>query len=100
MVVGCPDNRYVVALVGERQRYRLRSRSDREVIREVEPGTVYVDRESGEEFQIVGNRRMSDPPPANVQTVSQMRVFAQSLLPAMIGECQHIRQGCVVERDR
>ena len=38
----------------ERQRYRLRARSDREVIREVEPGTVYVDRESGEEFQVVG----------------------------------------------
>ena len=36
------------------QLYRLRSRSDREVIREVEPGAVYVDRETGEEFQVVG----------------------------------------------
>ena len=40
--------------MGDRQRYRLRARSDREVIREVEPGTVYVDRETGEEFEIVG----------------------------------------------
>src|SRR3954452_11075867 len=36
------------------QLYRLRSRSDREVIREVEPGAVYVDRETGEEFSVVG----------------------------------------------
>ena len=36
------------------QRYRLRTRSDREVIREVEPGRVYVDRETGDEFEVVG----------------------------------------------
>jgi hypothetical protein len=36
------------------QRYRLRTRSDREVIRPVEPGRVYVDRETGEEFEVVG----------------------------------------------
>ena len=37
-----------------RQKYRLRARSDREVIAEVEPGMTYVDRESGEEFRVVG----------------------------------------------
>src|SRR3954452_14175809 len=36
------------------QLYRLRSRTDREIIREVEPGAVYVDRETGEEFSVVG----------------------------------------------
>jgi hypothetical protein len=36
------------------QPYRLRARSDREIIREVEPGTTYVDSETGEEFHIVG----------------------------------------------
>jgi hypothetical protein len=36
------------------QKYRLRARNDREVIREIEPGSVYVDRETGEEFQVVG----------------------------------------------
>jgi len=34
--------------VSSQQRYRLRTRSDREVIRDVEPGRVYVDRETGE----------------------------------------------------
>jgi hypothetical protein len=37
-----------------RQLYRLRSRSDREIVSEVEPGRVYVDRETGEEFEVVG----------------------------------------------
>ncbi len=40
--------------MGARQKYRLRARSDREVIREVDPGKVYVDRDSGEEFEVVG----------------------------------------------
>jgi hypothetical protein len=40
--------------VPERQLYRLRSSSDREIIREVEPGKVYMDRETGEDFEIVG----------------------------------------------
>ncbi len=29
-----------------RQKYRLRARSDREIVREVEPGVTYVDHES------------------------------------------------------
>jgi tRNA(Ile2) C34 agmatinyltransferase TiaS len=37
-----------------KQLYRLRSRNDREVIREVEPGVVYVDRDTGDEFTVVG----------------------------------------------
>ena len=36
-----------------RQKYRLRSRSDREIIREAEPGKRYVDRETGEELKVV-----------------------------------------------
>jgi hypothetical protein len=37
-----------------RQRYRLRApASGREAISEVEPGGVYVDRESGEEMRVV-----------------------------------------------
>ncbi|MEA2421627.1 MAG: hypothetical protein QOF55_726, partial [Thermoleophilaceae bacterium] len=43
------------------QLYRLRSRSDREIIREVEPGAVYVDRETGEEFTVVGKVLPSGP---------------------------------------
>jgi hypothetical protein len=38
----------------DRQRYRLRApASGREAISEVEPGGVYVDRESGEEMKVV-----------------------------------------------
>src|SRR3954465_5151053 len=47
------------------QLYRLRTRSDREVIREVEPGSVYVDRETGEEFEEVGKALPLAPPPSN-----------------------------------
>lgn len=37
------------------QRYRLREpKSGREIIREAEPGRVYVDKESGEPLEIVG----------------------------------------------
>jgi len=37
------------------QRYRLRSpATGDEIIREAEPGRVYVDRETGEELEIVG----------------------------------------------
>jgi hypothetical protein len=40
--------------VPRQQLYRLRTKSDREIIRPVEPGVVYVDRETGEEFSVVG----------------------------------------------
>ncbi|HWI08057.1 MAG TPA: hypothetical protein VNT54_11140 [Solirubrobacteraceae bacterium] len=37
------------------QRYRMRDpRTGREIIREAEPGRVYVDRDSGEPLEIVG----------------------------------------------
>jgi len=37
------------------QRYRMRSpATGREIIREAEPGRIYVDRETGEELEIVG----------------------------------------------
>jgi hypothetical protein len=37
------------------QRYRMRSpATGREIIREAEPGRVYVDHETGEELEIVG----------------------------------------------
>ena len=42
------------ALMNRRQVYRLRARAyGREAIAPVEPGTVYVDRETGEEMQPV-----------------------------------------------
>ena len=41
---------YPSAPMPGRQKYRLRARSDREIIREAEPGKRYVDRETGEEL--------------------------------------------------
>ena len=44
-----------VRAVSAAQRYRMRAtESGREIIREAEPGRVYVDRETGEPLEIVG----------------------------------------------
>ena len=52
--------------MGARQKSRLRARSDRELIREVEPGAVYVDRDSGEEFEVVGKLLPLAPSPSEL----------------------------------
>ena len=49
-----------------RQKYRLRARSDREIVREVEPGVTYVDAESGEEFEVVGAPLPLAPSPSDL----------------------------------
>ena len=51
---GCWRRSLMFRAMPARQKYRLRARSDREVIREVEPGMTYVDKESGEPFEVVG----------------------------------------------
>ena len=48
------SRRYCSAPMPARQKYRLRARSDREIVREVEPGVTYVDADTGEEFEVVG----------------------------------------------
>lgn len=76
-----------------RQRYRLRTRSDREVIREVEPGAVYVDRESGEEFQIVGKVLPLAPSPSSLPwSVENLRICGcslEQLAPKDLNDCPH-----------
>src|ERR671916_2940582 len=67
-------------LMPEKQLYRLRSRSDRELIREVEPGKVYVDRETGEEFEIVGRVLPLAPSPSSLPwSVENLRLCGCSL---------------------
>jgi hypothetical protein len=77
--------------VSERQLYRLRSRSDREVIREVEPGTVYVDRETGEEFEVVGKVTPLAPSPGNLPwAVENLRMCGcslEQLAPKDVNDC-------------
>ena len=66
--------------MGARQKYRLRARSDREVIREVEPGKVYVNRETGEEFEVVGKLLPLAPSPSELPwTVDNLRLCGCSL---------------------
>jgi hypothetical protein len=77
--------------VSEHQRYRLRTRSDREVIREVGPGRVYVDRESGEEFDVVGKVLPLAPSPSNLPwAVENLRLCGcslEQLTPKDVNDC-------------
>ena len=79
--------------MAERQLYRLRSRSDREVIREVAPGEVYVDRETGEEFEVVGRVLPLAPSPSNLPwAVENLRLCGCSLdqlTPKDVNDCVH-----------
>ena len=79
--------------MSERQRYRLRSSSDREVIREVEPGRVYVDRETGEEFEVVGRVLPLAPSPSDLPwAVENLRLCGcslEQLLQKDLNDCPH-----------
>jgi hypothetical protein len=76
-----------------RQRYRLRSSADREVIREIEPGTTYVDRETGEEFEVVGKLLPLAPSPSDLPwTVENLRLCGcslEQLTPKDLNDCPH-----------
>ena len=73
------------------QRYRLRTRSDREIIREVEPGRVYVDRESGEEFEVVGKVLPLAPSasdlPWSVENLRLCGCSLEQLTPKDVNDC-------------
>ena len=79
--------------MNDRQRYRLRGRSGREVIREVEPGAVYVDRETGEELEVVGKVLPLAPSPSNLPwAVENLRICGcslEQLVPKDLNDCQH-----------
>jgi hypothetical protein len=79
--------------VSEHQKYRLRTRSDREVIREVDPGTVYVDRETGEEFEVVGKVLPLAPSPSSLPwAVENLRLCGcslEQLTPKDVNDCIH-----------
>jgi hypothetical protein len=76
-----------------RQKYRLRARSDREIVREVEPGATYVDHESGEEFQVVGAPLPLAPSPSNLPyAVENLRLCGCSLEQLVqndLNDCPH-----------
>ena len=76
-----------------RQRYRLRARSDREVIRELEPGKVYVDGETGEAFEVVGKVLPLAPSPNHLPyAVENLRLCGCSLgqlVQKDLNDCPH-----------
>jgi hypothetical protein len=79
--------------VSEHQLYRLRARNDREVIRAVEPGTVYVDRETGEEFEVVGKVLPLAPSKSNLPySIENLRLCGcslEQLLQKDLNDCPH-----------
>jgi hypothetical protein len=66
--------------VPKEQLYRLRTKSDREIVRPIEPGVVYVDRETGEEFEVIGKVLPLAPNPSNLPwAVENLRLCGCSL---------------------
>jgi hypothetical protein len=76
-----------------RQRYRLRARSDREIVREVEPGVRYVDEQSGEELRVVGAVLPLAPSPSDLPyAVENLRLCGcslEQLAPKDLNDCPH-----------
>jgi hypothetical protein len=76
-----------------RQQYRLRSRSDRETIREVEPGREYIDAETGQPFEVVGKLIPLAPSPSNLPyAVENLRMCGcslEQLVQKDLNDCPH-----------
>jgi len=76
-----------------RQQYRLRTRSDRETIREVEPGKEYVDAETGQPFEVVGKLIPLAPSPSNLPySVENLRMCGcslEQLVQKDLNDCPH-----------
>ena len=75
------------------QRYRMRvPTSGREIIREAEPGHVYVDRESGEELEVVGKVLPLAPSESKLPwAVENMRFcpWCDQLAQRDLNDCPH-----------
>ncbi len=76
-----------------RQKYRLRARSDREVIREIDPATTYVDSETGEVFEVVGKLTPLAPSPSDLPyAVENLRLCGcslEQLVQKDLNDCPH-----------
>jgi hypothetical protein len=76
-----------------RQKYRLRARSDRELIRELEPGTTYVDEQTGEEFEVVGKLLPLAPSPSDLPySIDNLRLCGcslEQLVQKDLNDCPH-----------
>ncbi len=76
-----------------RQQYRLRSRSDREIVREIAPGKQYVDGDTGEPFEVVGKLIPLAPSPSNLPySVENLRLCGcslEQLVQRDLNDCPH-----------
>jgi hypothetical protein len=74
-----------------RPRYRLRTPSTgREIILEAEPGEIYVDRETGEELEVVGLVLPLPPNPSKLPwSVEYLRYcnWCDELAPIDVNDC-------------
>ena len=77
----------------DRQLYRLRSASNREIIREVEPGRNYFDRDTGEEFEVVARVLPLAPSPSQLPySVENLRLCGcslEQLVQKDLNDCPH-----------
>jgi hypothetical protein len=84
---------YPSAPMPGRQKYRLRSRSDREIIREAEPGMRYIDRETGEELRVVSAVLPLAPSPSELPyAVENLRLCGcslEQLVQKDLNDCPH-----------
>ena len=75
------------------QKYRLRARSDREIIRPIDPGTLYVDETTGEEFEVVGKVLPLAPSdstlPWSVENLRLCGCSLKQLAPKDLNDCPH-----------
>jgi len=88
-----------------RQKYRLRAPSTgREVIIEAEPDEIYVDRDSGEELEVVGALLPLAPSPSELPwSVENLRFcnWCEQLAQKDLNDCPHCgRQMAALERPR
>lgn len=76
-----------------RQLYRLRTRSDRETIREAEPGKDYVDADTGEAYEVVGKIIPVAPSPSNLPySIENLRLCGcslEQLVQRDVNDCPH-----------
>jgi hypothetical protein len=79
--------------VPDRQLYRLRAASNREIIREVEPGRNYFDRDTGEEFEVVARVLPLAPSPSQLPySVENLRLCGcslEQLVQKDLNDCPH-----------
>ena len=76
-----------------RQQYRLRARSDREILLDAEPGKRYVDKATGEELKVVGAVLPLAPSPSNLPySVDNLRLCGcslEQLVQKDLNDCPH-----------